>query len=194
MKARCFRISRFSIFTTVILLTLAVSAGGAPPRPVDDDCGAAADGLQMCLAPAGHNLQLTLRNVGDHDLTLNLGMMLANGRVQLPNRLAIKFTDVHGNTRLFKFGDKRYPGVFGRVDDYVVSLRVGSTYTLQLTLDQFWCQETKEFSIPLDSNDDHLTAQFEGTGAAFVNLDTQGMKLMNFWLGKVNSNTLTLRR
>ena len=191
----CFlRTAKSPIFTLVILLTLAVSASGAPPWPGDDDCGAAADGLQMCLAPAGQNLQLTLRNVGDHDLTLNLGMMLANGRVQLPNRLAIKFTDVQGHTRLFKFGDKRYPAVAGRVDDYVVALRVGSTYTLQLTLDQFWCQETKEFSIPLDSNDDHLTAQFEGTRAAFVNSDTQGMKLMNFWLGKANSNTLMLRR
>lgn len=68
-----------------------------------------------------------------------------------------------------------------------MSLRVGSTYTLQLTLDQFWCQETKEFSIPLLPGENYLTAQFEGSGASFVNSDMQGMKLMKFWLGKVNS-------
>jgi hypothetical protein len=121
-------------------------------------------------------------------------MMLANGKVQLPYRVAMKFRDAQGNTRLFNFYDKRYAGVAGRVDDYVVSLRVGSTYTLQLTLDQFWCQDTREFSIPLLSGDNYLTAQFEGAGATFVNLDTPGMKHMKFWLGKVNSNTLTLRR
>jgi len=175
-------------------LTLTVFATGTPPRVGDDDCGTAVDGLQMCLAPSGPNLQLTLRNVGDRDLTLNLGIMLANGKVQLPDHLAIKFTDALGNTRLFKFGDKRYGSVGGRVDDYIVPLRVGSTYMLLLTLDQFWCQETNEFSIPLISGDNHLTAEFEGRGATMVNSDMPGIKLMKFWFGKVNSNTLTLRR
>jgi hypothetical protein len=147
----------------------------------------------MCLVSSASNLQLALRNVGDHDVTLNLGVMLGNGKVQLPDRIAMKFTDAQGKTRLFKFGDKRYPGVAGRLDDYVIPLRAGSTYTLQLTLNQFWCQETKEFSIPLLSGDNFLTAQFEGTGASAVNLDMPGIKLMNFWFGKVESNTLTLR-
>ena len=182
---------RTALVVTILVLTLTVIAAGTPG---DSDCGTAVDGLQMCLAPSGPNLQLALRNVGDHDLTLNLGMMLANGKVQLPERVAMKFTDALGNTRVFKFGDKRYGNVGGRVDDYVVSLRVGSTYTLLLTLDQFWCQETKEFSIPLLSGENRLTAQFEGTSATKVNLDMGGVALMNFWLGKVESNTLTLHR
>jgi hypothetical protein len=120
--------------------------------------------------------------------------MMSNGKVQLPDRIAIRFTDAQGKTRLFKFGDKRYPGVAGRLDDYVVPLRVGSMYTLQLTLDQFWCEETKEFSIPLSAGDNYLTAQFEGTGANAVNSDMPGTKFMNFWLGNVESNILTMRR
>jgi len=180
------------IFATVISASLAVSAV-AWPRVQDTDCGRAVDGVQMCLVSSASNLQLALRNVGDHDVTLNLGVMLGNGKVQLPDRIAMKFTDAQGKTRLFKFGDKRYPGVAGRLDDYVIPLRAGSTYTLQLTLNQFWCQETKEFSIPLLSGDNFLTAQFEGTGASAVNLDMPGIKLMNFWFGKVESNTLTLR-
>jgi hypothetical protein len=83
--------------------------------------------------------------------------------------------------------------VAGRLDDYVVPLRAGSTYTLQLSLNQFWCQETKEFSIPLLSGKNYLTAQFEGSGANAINLDMSGIKLMNFWLGKVESNTLMVR-
>jgi len=148
----------------------------------------------MCLAASDSNLQLAFRNVGERDLTLNLGMMLANGKVQLPNRVAIKFTDAQGKTRVFQFGDLKYSFVAGRVDDYVVPLRVGSTYTLQLTLDKFWCQETKEFSIPLLAGENHLTAQFEGAKASAVNLDMAGIALMHYWLGKVESNTLTLRR
>ena len=181
------------IAAVFILLTLAISAPGARARLEGDDCGAAVDGLQICLAPSGSNFQFTLRNVGDHDLTLNLGIMLANGKVQLPNRMALKFTDAQGKTRLFTFSDKRYGFIAGRVDDYVVPLRAGSTYTLQVTADQFWCQETKEFSIPLLSGG-YLTAEFEGTKASAVNLDMPGIALMNFWVGKVDSNALTLRR
>lgn len=148
----------------------------------------------MSLASTGSNLQLAFRNVGDRDATLNLGMMLANGKVQLPTGISVNFTDAQGTTRQFKFSDKRYGGIAGRVDDYIVPLRVGSTYSLRLTLDQFWCQETKEFSIPLLAGNNYLTAHFEGSGANYINSDTPGLKLMNFWLGKVDSNTLMLQR
>jgi len=173
---------------------LALSAHSASRRSQETtDCGRSVNGVQMCLTSSGSNLRLAFASVGDRDVTLNLGVMMANGKVQLPERVAMKFTDAQGKTRLFHFGDKRYPGVAGRLDDYVVPLRAGSTYTLQLTLDQFWCQETREFSIPLLSGNNYLTAQFEGTGANAVNLDTPGIKLMNFWFGKVESNTLTVR-
>jgi len=172
---------------------LALSAHGSSRRSQEStDCGRAVNGVQMCLTSSGSNLRLSFANVGDRDVTLNLGVMMANGKVQLPNRVAMKFSDAQGKTRLFHFGDKRYPGVAGRLDDYVLPLRAGSTYTLQLTLDQFWCQETKEISIPLLSGNNYLTAQFEGTGANAVNLDMPGIKLMNFWFGKVESNTLTM--
>ena len=162
--------------------------------------GPTADGLQLSLstADAGNRdapeLQLAVRNVGDHDVTLNLGSMLANGKVQLPYNISLSFTDAKGKTRTFKFADKRHSLVAGRVDDYVVPLRVGSIYTLRLTLDQFWCDETKEFEVELLPGRNHLTAQFEGSGAKLVNTDMPAIKLMNFWLGRVQSNTLALER
>ena len=183
------------IVVALISVVLAVPAADASqPGQETADCGRVVDGVQICLASSGSNLRLVFANVGDRDVTLNLGIMLANGKVQLPDRVAIKFTDAQGKTRLFKFGDKRYPGIAGWVGYYVVPVRAGSTYSLQLTLDQFWCQETKEFSIPLLPGNNYLTAQFEGTGANAVNLDMSGIKFMNFWLGKVESNILTLRR
>ena len=183
-------IFRASLCLFIILSSVSASRQQLETTP----WGQSVDGVQMSLASTGSNLQLALRNIGDRDVTLNLGIMMANGKVQLPTNIAMKFTDAQGKSRLFKFGDKRYPGVGGRLDDYLVPLRAGSAYTLQLTLDQFWCYETKEFSIPLLSGNNYLTGHFEGTGANAVNLDMPGIKLMNFWFGKIESNTLTMRR
>ena len=158
------------------------------------ECGNAVEGVQLCLTGVATNLQLSFTNVGERDITLNLGIVLANGKMQSPTQVAIKFTDSLGKFRRFEFFDKRYSGIGGRVDDYVVPLRAHSTYTLQLSLDQFWCQDTHEFSIPLIAGDNYLTAEFEGTSANFINGDMRAIKFMNFWRGKVESNTLKLNQ
>jgi hypothetical protein len=192
------------IFTPILLLVLASiaylpSSSARPSSGAGDSLqwGQANDGIQMSLSssdPKGSELQITLRNVGQRDVTLNLGSMLANGKVQLPDHIAILFTDGFGNTRRFQFADKKHSFVGGRLDDYIVPLRVNSMYTLTVTLDQFWCQETSEFQIPLTRGANRLTAQFPGTGARLVNSDMPAIKLMNFWLGKVESNTVILER
>jgi len=48
--------------------------------------------------------------------------------------------------------------------------------------------------VKLLSGRNQLTAQFEGSGAKHINLDMPAIKLMNFWLGKVQSNILVLER
>jgi hypothetical protein len=160
--------------------------------------GPLADGLQLSLSTVESarrdvpELQVAFRNAGDRDVTLNLGYMLANGKEQVPDKIKLDFTDGEGKTRTFKFFDKQHGGIAGRVDDYVVPLRSGSMYTLRLTIDQFWCHETKEFELKLRPGRNQFTARFEGAGTEGVNLDMPGMKLMNFWLGKVQSNTLAV--
>jgi len=179
-------------------MSLSLSATVATAQTVDNvQSGQPSDGVQMVLSsidPNGSDLQLSFRNVGDHDVTLNLGVMMANGNVQLPSYVSLIFTDAKSQTRVFKFADKKHPGVAGRLDDYVVPLRAGSVYMLKLSLNQFSCQETKEFEIPLLPGKNQLTAQFQGSGARFANLDMAAIKLMNFWFGRVESNTLTIER
>ena len=188
------------ILIATICTSISLTASSADPsrRTVDNlQWGQPSDGVQISLSSTdanGSNLQVAFRNVGDHDVTLNLGSMLANGRVQLPNDVNINFTDAQGRSRVFKFADKKHSFVAGRLDDYVVPLRVGSMYTLVLSLDQFWCPETKEFEIPLLPGKNQLTGRFHGSGARLGNLDMQSIKLMNFWLGNVESNTLTIER
>jgi hypothetical protein len=192
------------IFTAILLFVLASvavlpSSSARRSAVIKDNLqwGQANDGIQMSLSsndPKSSELQITLRNTGSRDVMLNLGSMLANGKVQLPDQIAMMFTDGSGRTRLFTFADKKHSSVGGRVDDYIVPLRVNSMYTLTVMLDQFWCQETNEFQIPLTGGSNRLTAEYQGTGALHLNLDTPGIKLMKFWLGKVESNTLILER
>jgi hypothetical protein len=73
-------------------------------------------------------------------------------------------------------------------------LRAGSIYTLKLNMDQFWCRETKELEPSLLHGRNQLIAQFDGGGARIVNLDMAGVKLLNFWIGKVQSNALAIER
>ena len=184
----------FALIYFLLSLTPSSTCGQTLEAP---HWGQPTEGVLMSLSSndsIGSDLIVALRNVGDHDVTLNLGYMMANGKVQLPDHISLNFTDAQGKTRTLKFADKKHPFVAGRLDDYVVPLRVGSMYTLKLTLDQFWCPETKEFEIRLLPGKNQLTAQFQGSGATRVNLDMPGIKLMNFWLGKVESNTLVIER
>ncbi|MFL6230443.1 MAG: hypothetical protein ACJ741_16855 [Pyrinomonadaceae bacterium] len=186
-----------------LCLSLSVSQSSARARRQSGDSlkwGAVGDGLQMSIASVGPRLsetpqlQVMFRNVGEHDITLNLGVMLANGKVQLPNRIGFNLTDSAGRTRKFDFFDGRYAAVAGRVDDYVVPLRAGSTYALNLGLDKFYSSGTNEFASKLPAGKYQITAQFEGVGAQALNLDTPGIGLMNFWKGTLQSNTLMFEK
>jgi hypothetical protein len=186
-----------------ICLSLALFLSSAPLSVQSAESfqwGAPVGGLQMSISASGSRnidvpeFQVALRNIGDRDVMLNLGSMLANGKVQLPRRIGLTLTDAGGRTRELHFFDKRYPAIVGRVDDYVVPLRVGSTYILTLNLDQFWSPETKEFQLQIPPGKNLITAQFEGSGARSSNLDTPGMRLMNIWEGKLQSNALAVER
>jgi hypothetical protein len=154
----------------------------------------ATNGLQMSLSvlTTGHRdnpeFEVAFRNMGEQDVSLNLGMMLANGSVQLPDKIYLSLMDGSGSNRELHFSD---PPVAGRVDDYVVPLRVGSTYTLKLRLDQFVSPDTGD-KVKLKPGRYEISARFQGDGATTSNLDMAGMKLMNFWKGKLPSNVVVI--
>lgn len=137
--------------------------------------------------------RVTVENVSDKDVVLNLGMMLANGKVHLPTEIRLILTDSGGETKELLFSDRRYPGVSGRVDDYAVPLRVGSAYTLRLSLANFWCPETREFQLKLKSGEYRIHSELTCKGAQSVNGDMEGIKLMNFWKGMLQSDVTVFR-
>jgi hypothetical protein len=162
--------------------------------------GTTIDGLQMSISIADSGktdvpeFQVALHNAGEKDVTLNLGMMLANGKVQLPTRISFNVTDSTGKIQRFDFSDPKHGFVAGRVDDYIVPLRANSIYTLIIRSDQLWSPDSKEFGLKLAPGKYQITTQFEGSGAKANNLDTPGIKLMNFWSGKLQSNALTVEK
>ena len=191
----------FGVVGTCLFLTLLMSSASSRSQSSGSlQWGVPVDGLQISISAAdSQNLdvpefQVALRNAGKQDVTLNLGLMLANGKVQLPQNISLSVTDASGKTRKLKFFDRRYPAIAGRVDDYVVPLRAGSSYTLKLSLDQFWSPSTKEFELSSSPRSYQISAQFDGSGAKTGNLDVPGIKLMNFWLGNVQSNIIIVER
>jgi hypothetical protein len=139
---------------------------------------------------------VTIENVGDKDVMLNLGMTLHNGEVHLPTEIRLFLTDVGGETKELLFSDKRTVVMIGRIDDYVVPLRVGSAYTLRLSLADYvyLFGKTMEYRpLNLKPGAYHIRAGFTGKGAQFVNGDMEGIGLMNFWRGTVKSDATIVR-
>src|SRR5438128_1978986 len=96
---------------------------------IADQWGSATNGLQMSLAilMTGQRddpeFEVSFRNMGAQDVCLNQGIMLDNGRVELPDKIHLNLLDGSGRNRELYFSDRSYPGVSGRMDDYVVPLR-----------------------------------------------------------------------
>jgi len=153
--------------------------------------GSATNGLQMSLSVVvnGHRdnpeFEVAFRNVGERDVCLNLGFMLDNGGVQLPNKIQLNLLDASGRNRELLFSDRRYPGVAGRLDDYLVPLRAGSTYTLKFRLDQFWSPSTKEFVLKLTPGRYEISVQFQEERPETRNL-------IRLWEGQIQSNTVEI--
>jgi hypothetical protein len=183
------------VLPSLVAVTLALGGiAAAPPQAGQLDAQEKGAGLKMSIratAPEStESLQLhvTFENVSDKDTVLNLGMMLANGKVQLPDAVRLILTEPGGQSRELHFSDKRYPGIAGRVDDYAVPLRAGSAYTLKLSLKEYWCPKSNEFRLDLKSGRYGVRAEFTGNRAQHVNSDTEGLGLMHFWTGKLESD------
>jgi hypothetical protein len=115
--------------------------------------------------------------------------MLANGKVMFPDAVRLVLTDlITGNMRELQFFDRRIQCIGGRLDDFIVALRSGATYAFPISLDQNYMRY--ELGVKLVPGRFGILARFDGRGATNINLDTQGVALMNFWKGTVQSDTL----
>lgn len=186
----------------VVLGIILSAAHGPTPQPVvagQHVWGPSADGLRIGLAVLSGTdpglspqFEVSLQNTGKDDFVLNVGYMLANGRVMFPAAVRLELSDFAGHTRELEYFDRRYPGIAGRVDDFTVALRAGSTYALRLSLDNYWSPGTKDVAKELPPGRYRIRARFAGKRVTITNLDMQGVGLLNFWKGVVQSGIVEL--
>ena len=182
----------------VTTLAATTTTNTPQPAPAFGSWGPINNGLRLSLSPTssgrlspvGAEFDVAVQNVGDSDVVVSIGAMLGNGRVMWPSAIRFALSDSAGRTRELGFFDRRYPGIAGRVDDFTVALRSGSTYVLRLSLGHYSSPTTKEFELKLANGHHRIEARFEGRGAQAVNSDTQGVALLNFWTGILRSNVL----
>lgn len=136
---------------------------------------------------------VVLENVGENDLVLNLGLMLANGKTQKMH--AIRFLISGPGKRVREMRLRSYP-IGGRVDPMVVPLPKGASYTIRCTLDQYVLAEP-ETGLPtndasrLEPGTYKITAVYQGKLVKeFINSDMEGFGLMPYWTGTIRSAEL----
>lgn len=182
-----------------LVASLLVLGGlSAALKPRAETWGEAVRGLQMTIyldqaegvPPRVPKFRAELRNAAQNDLVVNLGMMLANGKMQYPNAVVLVLKDAQGKSRRL---DLREPGaIAGRVDPFVLPVPAGATFSILVDLDKYWAAESKEFDYKLKPGIYSLEAQFTGRSVSQqeANLDVKGIALMPYWTGTVASNQL----
>jgi hypothetical protein len=187
-----------TLLVSAMIVLSSVTARSGAESDNDSQWGLPINGLQMSISEDGlssdgiQKFQVQFRNIGKRDFVLNLGRMLGNGRVHLPDRVALELTDSNGKTQNLKFFHNMF--VAGRVDDYLIPLKLESTYSITVRLDQFYSRENRSPYVTLPSGKTKILASLDGMGAMNVNSDTPGIALMEFWTGKAWSNTVVLQR
>jgi hypothetical protein len=183
----------------VLIAGLLVLGGlSAALKPSAETWGEAVSGLQMTIyldraegVPSkAPKFRVELRNAAQKDLVVNLGMMLANGKMQYPNALVLILTDAQRKSRRL---DLREPSaIAGRVDPFVLPIPIGATFSIPVDLEKYWVAESKEFDYKLKPGTYSLEAQFTGRSVSQqeANLDVKGIALMPYWTGTVASNQL----
>ena len=177
----------------VAVLALCGAALCAQSSPLPS-WGPTTRGLRLGIAVVtggGVAFDVSLENAGTDDVVLNLGYMLANGKVMFPKAVRVALVQPSGATCDLDYLDRRYPGVAGRMDDFIVALSAEAVYTLRLTGDRLWCAAEQRYQATLAPGRYRVKARFEGRGAVAVNLDMTSVALLHFWKGIAESAQAT---
>jgi hypothetical protein len=175
-------------------LVIAISPAVPAPTPAVVEAtawGEPGGGLRLGLRRAGTDalgqprLVAVLENVGRDDLVLNLGLMLGNGKRQMPTAIRLILTGADGKKYMLT---RKVGAVAGRVDPLVVPLPIGCRYEVLCELAQFAPPDTVEVPMPVGKG--VVVAEFVGEAVIAPNPDLTGLALMSYWKGTVRSGTV----
>jgi uncharacterized protein (TIGR03067 family) len=125
-------------------------------------------------------LMVVLENRGAEDLVINLGIMLGNGKKQVPMAIRLIFTDSGGRRHIVR---PSAPRIAGRVDPFAVPLPAGCRYAKA-------SRDVEELTDRLAPGRYRVRAEFVGksVGKKDVNEDTAGLAMITYWTGTIQSD------
>jgi hypothetical protein len=150
--------------------------------------GEPVNGLRLGLYPTDRKgdgkvrLMAVLENVSTDDLTVNLGLMLGNGKKQLPTAVRLIFTSADGKKRIL---ERKVGAIAGRVDAFGVPLAAGCRYTIACNLAEYY-DDALLSGLALAPGRYRVTAEFVGK----VPANTTALALMYYWSGTIESDRL----
>jgi hypothetical protein len=127
---------------------------------------------------------------GQGRLTLNLGSVIGNTKTIRPDAIRLVLIDSKEKSIELSYQQGR---VGGRVDDFIVRVAAGSTYSLHLSLADYWCPANKEFRVDrLPPDEYRVLAVLDSKAPQHVN---SGVKpdMTHLWKGTLTSNQATIR-
>lgn len=133
---------------------------------------------------------VSIENVEDNDTIINLGMMLGNGLTLWPTAFRLFLIGPDEKSREL---DYLTGPVGGRVDDYLVPLRVGSTHTLRLSLNDFIYPEARNLRIDMKPGQYRIHAELTSNEIGHVNSGEKCIRLRRVWQGKLQSDAVEFR-
>lgn len=177
------------------LALFVVSSGHAQPPSESYVWGPTTNGLRLGISVqssgGGARFSIAFENTGDADFVLNLGYMLANGKVMFPSAVELTIASADGTSRDLRFFDRP---IAGRMDAYTVALRTGSLYIVRTSLDQYYAPATNNFHVVMPAGTSRIAARLTGITPSVSNGDMTGVSLLNFWTGSVQSGFAEFQR
>jgi hypothetical protein len=181
----------------VALLTLAMLPAIGEPAITPIEWGPAVEGLQMAISPNGVSrrnspmFEITIRNAGRLDVWLLLGMTVGTS-FQTPDRLVLSGVDAQDKVHVFQFIDFRYGGIAGGMGDFVVPLRSNATYSLTVSLDEFWLPDMTTSAMQELQGKSRITVYLRSQSRRPSGPDKQRQPAAYMWLNDLQSNTLEI--
>jgi hypothetical protein len=182
------------ILAIVILILAGIPPARAQTPPSGIAWGQSLNGLSVGIALAGWVnkgqpfFEIRFRNVNSAGYILNLGVML--GDKMWPSNVTLLLTPAGGTTQKLVYLDSVNPQVGGRVDDFLVAMGKNASYSLRVDLVDFIETIKSRRPTPLPQGRYRIALHFHGEAAKHFNTGTFGLQSLNYWRGRLESETL----
>jgi hypothetical protein len=131
-------------------------------------------------------LMVVLENASSDDLVVNLGLMLGNGKKQLPTAVRLIFTSADGKKRIFQ---RKVGGIAGRVDPFVVPLAAGGRYMIRCDPGEYY--DADAVGAQIAPGRYRVSGEFVGKAVTRNEVrDNSGLALMTYWTGTIQSGDI----